>query len=54
MYYKQPLFNDKVDYKSIIDECWTTDIDENYEIADKLNKKLHQHRPQIAHHGYEP
>ena len=39
LYYKQPSFIHKVDYKSIIDELWKTVIDEDDRDLDKIIKK---------------
>ena len=40
LYYKEPSFIHKVDYKGIVDELWNTTIDENDTDEDKYIKKL--------------
>ena len=40
LYYKEPSFIHKVDYKGIVDELWDTNIDENDTDEDKYIKKL--------------
>ena len=40
LYFKEPSFIHKVDYKGIVDELWNTTIDENDADEDKYIKKL--------------